>query len=109
MEIRGYDGRLRIAHMERRSHLKRSSPVKKPDKLPEDKITPEHLYISRRKFITGMGVVAATAFLAACTRQTPGIPSTPLAFCDDARATGSVDDLGDELTTCNNITNYKSY
>ncbi len=66
-----------MAHLERRSHLKRSPPVNKTDKLPEDKITPEHLYVSRRKFIVGVGAVAATAFLAACTRQTPGIPNTP--------------------------------
>ena len=73
-----------MAHLERRSHLKRGPPPNKPDKLPEDEITPEHLYISRRKFIVGMGVVASTAFLAACTRQTPDIPTTPPSFCDDA-------------------------
>ena len=95
--------------MERRSHLKRGSTPNKPAKLAEDKITPEHLYISRRKFIAGMGVVAATAFLTACTRQTPGIPTTPLSFCDEARAAGTADELGDELTTCNNVTNYNNF
>ena len=98
-----------MALLERRSHLKHSSPVYKPDKLPEDKITPEHLYVSRRKFIVGMGAVAATAFLAACTRETNGIPSTPPAFCDDARAAGTADELGDELTLCNDITNYNNF
>ena len=94
-----------MAHMERRSHLKRSSPPNKPDKLPEDEITPEHLYISRRKFIAGMGAVAATAFIAACARQNTGIPTTSPAFCDDARAIGTADALGDKLTTCNEVTN----
>ena len=54
-----------MAQLERRSHLKRGSAPNKPVKLPADKITPEHLYISRRKFLAGMGVVAATAFVAA--------------------------------------------
>ncbi|MFC1892747.1 protein-methionine-sulfoxide reductase catalytic subunit MsrP [Chloroflexota bacterium] len=95
--------------MERRSHLNRSWPAYKPDKLPEDKITPEHLYISRRKFIAGVGAVAATAFLAACTRQMPDIPTTTPAFCDNAQATGTNDELGDELTPCNDITNYNNF
>ncbi len=109
MVIRGYDGRLIMVHMERRSHLKPSSPAYKPDKLPEDKITPEHLYTTRRQLIVGMGAVAATAFLAACTRQIPGTPTAPPAFCDDAKATGTADELGDKLTTCNDVTNYNNF
>jgi len=98
-----------MAHLERRSHLKRSSTAYKLDKLPEDKITPEHLYISRRKFIAGVGAVAATAFLAACTRQIPDTPTTTPAFCDNARAAGTNDELGDELTPCNDVTNYNNF
>ncbi|MFC1847409.1 protein-methionine-sulfoxide reductase catalytic subunit MsrP [Chloroflexota bacterium] len=113
--------------LDRRSHLKRSLPANERDKLPEDKITPERLYISRRKFIANMGIVAATAFLAACARQpvgvpttpptpaipptptTPPVPTTPLAFCDDAKATGTVDELGDKLTSCDDVTNYNNF
>lgn len=109
MEIKAYDGRLGMACLEKRSHLKRSLPAYKPDELPEDAITPEYLYVSRRKFIKGMGVVAATSFLAACARQTPGMQTTPPAFCDDARAVGTADELGDELTPCNDITNYNNF
>ncbi len=109
MEIKKYHWRLGMAHLERRSHLKRGSPPNRPDKLPEDEITPEHLYISRRKFIVGMGVVAATAFLAACTRQTPGISTTPPSFCDDATAASTSDELGDKLTPCNDVTNYNNF
>ncbi len=98
-----------MAHLERRSHLKRGSPPNKPDKLPEDEITPEHLYISRRKFIVGMGAVAATAFLAACARQTPGIPTTPPSFCGDATVASTSDELGDKLTPCNDVTNYNNF
>lgn len=102
-------GGWRMAPLERRSHLKPSSPVNKTDKLPEDRITPEHLYISRRKFISGVGVMAATAFLAACTRQTTGVPSTSPAFCDSARAAGAADELGDVLTSCEDVTNYNNF
>jgi sulfoxide reductase catalytic subunit YedY len=109
MEIRGYDRRSGMANSERRSHLNRLLPVGKPDKLPEDKITPEHLYVSRRKFIVGMGAVAATAFIAACAPQNTGIPTTSPVFCDDAKATGTADELGEKLTTCNDVTNYNNF
>jgi len=100
---------LGMADIERRSHLKRNSPAYKPDALAKDEITPEYLYISRRKFIAGMGAITFSAFLAACTRQTPDIPTTPPTFCDDARATGTADELGDTLTTCNDVTNYNNF
>ena len=98
-----------MEHLDRRSHLERGLPANKPDKLPEDKITPEHLYISRRKFIAGVSAAAATAFLAACTRQSNGIPTIPPAFCDDAKAAGTADELGEKLTTCNDVTNYNNF
>jgi sulfoxide reductase catalytic subunit YedY len=101
--------RLGMAFIDRRSHLKRSSISNKAYELPEHEITPEHLYISRRKFMVGMGAVVATAFLAACTRQTPGIPTTPPDFCDDAKADGTADELGDKLTPCNDVTNYNNF
>ena len=100
-----------MTHLERRSHLKRSLIPNKPDILPEDEITPEHLYISRRKFIVGTGAVAATAFLAACTRQTPSISTTTTtrSFCDDATAASTSDELGGKLTSCNDVTNYNNF
>ena len=98
-----------MAHLERRSHLKRISSANKPEDIPEDKITPEHLYISRRKFIAGVGAVAATTLLAACTRQTPDIPTAPSTFCDDAKAAGTADELGGRLTTCDDIINYNNF
>jgi len=98
-----------MARPEKRSHFKHSPPVNKMDKLPGDKVTPEHLYLSRRKFIMGVGAVAATAFLAACTQQTLGIPGTLPVFCDDAKAAGTTDELGDKLTLCNDVTNYNNF
>ena len=98
-----------MAHLERRSHLKGSSPSTERGRLLEDNITPKRLYFSRRKFITGMGAVAATAFLAACTQRSTDIEPTPAKFCDDVKATGTADELGDSLTTCDDITNYNNF
>ncbi len=52
-----------MAYLERRSHLKPVSPREMPDGMAGDEVTPEHLYVSRRQFLTGVGAVAATAFL----------------------------------------------
>jgi sulfoxide reductase catalytic subunit YedY len=98
-----------MAHFERRSHLKHGSLPNKTGKLSEDRITPEHLYISRRKFIAGVGAMAATAFLTACTRQIPNTPASTPAFCDDAQSAGTADELGDQLTPCNDVTNYNNF
>jgi sulfoxide reductase catalytic subunit YedY len=98
-----------MEHLERRSHLKGSSLSNNPGNLLEDDVTPKHLYFSRRKFIAGMGAMAATAFFAACAQENPGIqPPVQQTFCNDAKATGTVDELGDELTNCIDITNYNN-
>jgi len=55
-------------------------------KIKSSEITPEHLYLSRRKFIAGIGALAAsTLFLNACagpqtssTQEKPGDQPTPL-------------------------------
>ncbi len=96
-----------MVDLERRSHLERGSSAR-PDELLKDKITPEHLYVSRRKFIVGMGVVTATAFLTACTGRDTGAPTTP-SFCDNARAEGTADEMGEKLTICNDIIGYNNF
>ena len=120
---KGFDGKLTMAHLERRSHLKRSSLSDNPDRLPGDEITPERLYVSRRKFIVGMGAVAATAFLAACAGKTPDITTTSPditttspdittaspEFCDGTITTGTADELGDKLTACDDVTSYNNF
>jgi len=98
-----------MAHLERRSHLNRTSSSPERGNILEDKITPKQLYFSRRKFIAGIGAVAATAFLAACTPENSGSQPTPPTFCDDAKATGTADELGDSLTSCNDVTNYNNF
>ncbi|MFC1942235.1 protein-methionine-sulfoxide reductase catalytic subunit MsrP [Chloroflexota bacterium] len=97
-----------MEHLERRSHLKHGSRPNKLDKIPENEITPEHLYYSRRQFMASMSAVAASAFLVACTRQTLGEPAAPL-FCDNAAAAGTSDELGNSLTPCNVVTTHNNF
>jgi len=100
-----------MSDIENRSHLK---GAESRSASPEDKITPEHLFFSRRKFLEGMGIVAASAFLAACTPRTVGTSTStssnaPADFCSDATTSVLADELGDSLTTCKDITNYNNF
>jgi methionine sulfoxide reductase catalytic subunit len=69
-------------------------------------ITPEHVYLSRRQFLKTMGIVSATALLAACAPRTPAAEETPL---PDLKASKQTDELGDPLNTYEQITNYNNY
>jgi sulfoxide reductase catalytic subunit YedY len=89
--------------------------------IPSSEITPEHLYFSRRTFITGAAAMAGAAMLAACAPKTdltgassvaqlqptaaPGDPptSTPEVIL------GQTDELGNPLTSYENVTNYNNY
>jgi sulfoxide reductase catalytic subunit YedY len=87
--------------------------------IPSSEITPEHIYMSRRTFMTGAATVAGAAVLAACAPKTDlrgagsvsrsqetavpadGSPATP--------ATGQTDELGDPWTAYESVTNYNNY
>jgi len=76
-------------------------------------ITPEHLYLSRRKFLMGAGAVAATALLTACGVPTTTVaPAAPSATPTDGTAPlagKSTDELGDKLTPYDSVTHYNNY
>jgi sulfoxide reductase catalytic subunit YedY len=74
--------------------------------IPSSEITPEHLYLSRRKFIAGLGAAAGAALLAACTPSL-GAPPTPSGPPPSAGA--SADELGDKLTDYASVTTYNNY
>jgi sulfoxide reductase catalytic subunit YedY len=59
--------------------------------IDRSEITPEHLYLSRRRFIKGLGLATAGAALAACARPTeaPTAPATPTALSPTARPTAT--------------------
>lgn len=90
--------------------------------IPSSEITPEHIYLSRRSFMTGAAAVAGAAALAACAPKTnlSGASSVaqqaqPTAGAGDASTAtpavipGQTDELGDLLTTFQNVTNYNNY
>ena len=105
-------------------------------KIRSSEITPEHVYLSRRKFMKGIGAVAlgsaASAALAACgglsaddvDRLGSASAGTLVAPPDEGGATGATgatgqpsdltvskdtDELGDKLTPFDAITNYNNY
>ncbi len=89
--------------------------------ISPSEITPEHLYLSRRAFMTGAAAAAGAAVLAACAPKTdlsgassvaqlnqptlaPGVtPAAPVVI------PGQTDELGDPLTDFDSITNYNNY
>ncbi len=81
--------------------------------VPLSEITPESLYLSRRDWLKAMGMVGATALLAACgvrptgssgPTQEIGAPPPTLVNPD-----GSTDEFGSPLNTFEQITNYNNY
>ena len=76
-------------------------------KIRPSEITPESLYLSRREFMKGLGVLAASSLiLAACKGEEPSPVLTSEGF-PSVGATG--DELGDPLTSYEAITNYNNY
>lgn len=77
------------------------------EKIRSSEITPEYLYLSRRKFIFGAGALATSlVFLGGCSGQSGQEISD---FCDDAAAGSATDELGDTLTDCEDVTNYNNF
>jgi sulfoxide reductase catalytic subunit YedY len=66
-------------------------------KLPSSEITPEHLYLSRRRFIQNAGITAAAAaFLAACRGELPS--STPTTGPTAGATAGATPETADPAT-----------
>jgi sulfoxide reductase catalytic subunit YedY len=92
-------------------------------KIPSSEITPEHVYINRRQFMSGVGLAAGALAVAACAA--PGLKTTPTtapsanaspasgaagAAPTVAASAGTVtDELGDPLTTYEAVTTYNNY
>lgn len=70
-------------------------------------ITPEHVYLSRRKFMVGIGALAiAPAVLSACNALAPAAPPPTT---DPAATPEPTPDLKAELTPYEAVTNYNNY
>ncbi len=88
--------------------------------IPSSEITPKDIYLNRRSFMTGAAAVAGAAVLTACAPKTDlsgagsVVRSTPTpvpgATAEPTLAvTGPTDELGDPLTSYENVTNYNNY
>jgi sulfoxide reductase catalytic subunit YedY len=76
-------------------------------KINSSEITPENIYMSRRKFMVGIGALAASSLvLNACGRRGPS-PTLPPSTAVGAGA--STDELGDALTSHQAVTNYNNF
>jgi len=97
-------------------------------KIRSSEITPEEVYVSRRTFMKGVGVLAlSSAVLAACGGQNPATVVPGAASGEDAAAPtptpksgaaeepapaetrATTDELGDSLTTFEAVTTYNNF
>jgi len=99
-------------------------------KINPSEITPEHVYVSRRKFMVGIGaLVTSSLLLSACGLQEPSptptsvdssasppaspdlsaSPSASPDISESPQASVRTDELGDKLTSFEAITNYTNY
>ena len=80
------------------------------EKIQSSEITPEHLYVSRRKFLIGAGaLIASTIASQACRRPETLLKPGETGFCENAKAGASADELEAKLTACNDIISYNNY
>ena len=82
-------------------------------KIDLSEITPEHVYLSRKEFLKGMGILGASSLaLAACGSALP-TPTATLQPEDTAGPIGASpavsDELGDPSTPFDAVTNFNNY
>jgi sulfoxide reductase catalytic subunit YedY len=98
-------------------------------KIKPSEITPEHIYMSRRRFMKGVGaLVASSVVLAACGTQDPQPTAPPVAKVNPTASptssptipaatteavfpplSASADELGQKLTSFDAVTNYNNF
>ncbi|MBN1402277.1 MAG: protein-methionine-sulfoxide reductase catalytic subunit MsrP [Anaerolineae bacterium] len=89
-------------------------------RLGRSYVTPEYLYLNRRRFMVGAGSLAAAALLAACARPTPtpqpptDAPTRPVSPSPtpderEPSASAQTDELGFTLTPYESVVGYTNY
>lgn len=79
------------------------------EKISPREITPEYFYLNRRQFMLAAGSLAASAFLASCGVPVPTTPARPVDAGPAPSASKTTDELGDKLTSFDDITHYNNY
>ena len=78
--------------------------------ISPSEITPEHVYASRRKFLIGAGALfAGSMLLPGCLRRDNQVTQNSSDFCKLAKAGADADELGNKLTSCQDITSYNNF
>ncbi|MCB0035242.1 MAG: protein-methionine-sulfoxide reductase catalytic subunit MsrP, partial [Anaerolineales bacterium] len=88
---------------------------KKKSDVASSEITPQHIYLSRRQFMSGAAAATAAAALVSCAA--PGAESTapqgsaPSEPVDESsvEVSTATDELGDDLTSYQDIVTYNNY
>jgi sulfoxide reductase catalytic subunit YedY len=80
-------------------------------KIHPSEITPEHIYLSRRQFMIGIGALASTATLSACglSGDSAGDPGAVVEDPGPGEVGATTDELGNDLTSYQAVTNYNNY
>lgn len=76
--------------------------------LKSSEITPEGVYLSRRKFLEAAGLLGGAAILSACGVRSDN-PASPTDSANPGTDTNIKDELGDPANTYEEITNYNNY
>jgi methionine sulfoxide reductase catalytic subunit len=79
--------------------------------IPSSEITPEHVYLNRRKFMQAAGLTAAGALLAACgpDGSAPAAPAEAELPQEGGQIQSDTDELGDPVNSFQQITNYNNF
>ncbi len=78
--------------------------------IPWWEITPEHLYLDRRRFMRGLALVAGGGLLAACGAGSRAQEAeAPGPEAEGLEVQARTDELGDPVNTYREITNYNNY
>ena len=77
--------------------------------VDHSEITPEHLYLSRRTFITGAAAVAAGAVLTGCGLGEPKTATPGETIGTPGSVSSTLDELGDPLTSYQDVTTYNNF
>jgi sulfoxide reductase catalytic subunit YedY len=79
-------------------------------KIKSSEITPEQLYLNRRDFLKGLGIVSASALVLAACKGQPVATAQPTEVAGIESATSlPQDELGDPFTSYDAITNYNNF
>ncbi len=79
-------------------------------KIPSSEITPEHLYLTRRQIMKGAVFTAAAAALAACAPAiSPAATARPTQDSTAPTEPSETDELGNPLTSYENVTSYNNF